>query len=424
MVSVADDRSLLLTVQVRFRGDERRLTLESQACHGIERWLDHFERLTVATVLEPPELGGSLPGEWIPVEEAVDSKRVRFVPLPAAWSLRSYLGARPKVRATLAALDAGHRYVCHSFAGYLGDWGRLAAEVAAKRGRPFTLWLELVEGDVGWTRARTMKEKLRFLADSVPRIASDRYLIPKAAVVLNHGVDTLEAYRGYNPNSHEVEDIHLPAHDLLSPSRVEDKAQGVLGRRDLRVAYAGRLSEDKAPLDWIRAVHHAVQTGADVRAEWLGSGPLERQARALVASLGLEDRISLPGFVQDRERVVEALHRADLVVFTHVTRESARIQLEALNLGTPIVGYDIARARHLVSKHGGGRMAPMRDPAALGALLAELAADRPALADLQRRAARDGAQYTSKAVFEHRSKLIIDATEAALASPVALGATG
>ena len=103
--------------------------------------------------------------------------------------------------------------------------------------------------------------------------------------------------------------------------------------------------------------------------------------------------------------VLAALRAAHLFLFCHQTPESPRCLIEALVSGCPIVGYDSAFPRDLVSTHQGrlraaGRRrrarrdcdAPRRGPAAL--------------ADLIRRAAADGAPFEDVAVFRHRSALI------------------
>ena len=53
-----------------------------------------------------------------------------------------------------------------------------------------------------------------------------------------------------------------------------------------------------------------------------------------------------------------------------------------------------------------GVLTPLGDPRALGAALAALAADRPRLSDLIRRAARDGARFNSDHMTRDRSAII------------------
>lgn len=72
----------------------------------------------------------------------------------------------------------------------------------------------------------------------------------------------------------------------------------------------------------------------------------------------------------------------------------------------PIVGYDSAFARDLVAVHGGGVLVPCGDQAALAEAVRALI-DCPAqLNQLKNRALQDGARFTSKVVFEERSRLI------------------
>ena len=83
------------------------------------------------------------------------------------------------------------------------------------------------------------------------------------------------------------------------------------------------------------------------------------------------------------------------MMFAHLDPESPRVLIESLISATPIVGYFRNHPKDLISENEGGVMTPLGDPKALGKVIAELAADRPRVADLIRRAARDGARFDS-----------------------------
>ncbi len=142
------------------------------------------------------------------------------------------------------------------------------------------------------------------------------------------------------------------------------------------------------------------------RASWMGDGQMLEPMRARVRSAGLEGRVSLPGFTADRQAVLRAFRDAQVFLFCHKTPESPRNLIEALISASPIVGYGGAYARDLISARGGGVLVAPDDVAAAAGAVAALAADRPRLADLIARAARDGAPYDDESVFRHRSNLI------------------
>ena len=104
--------------------------------------------------------------------------------------------------------------------------------------------------------------------------------------------------------------------------------------------------------------------------------------------------------------IFEAFRSAHVLAFCHKTPESPRCLIESLISATPIVGYEGAFARDLISGHGGGIMVPGQDPVRLARELAALAADRARLGELIARAAQDGAPFSDEAVFHHRSEVI------------------
>ena len=172
------------------------------------------------------------------------------------------------------------------------------------------------------------------------------------------------------------------------------------------IFYAGRFVSDKAPLHWIGVLKTLHRAGIQFHAVWAGDGPVRGEFELQVKEFGLQALIDTPGFVEDRSQVASYYRSADIFLFTHVTPESPRCLLEALRLGVPIVGYDSAFARDLVSVHGGGVLVPCGDQVALAEAVRALINCPAQLNQLKSRALQDGARFTSKAVFEERSRLI------------------
>lgn len=404
----------LLVLPVGFRVVEGRFLWEEQARHGLLRWLDSFEDLLVAVPRTPESRAGRIAAHrWVPVDDL--GPRVRFVPLPAdegpAGFLRQYAATAEKLR---RCIDASRYIQCAIGGGNGGlenDWAAVAAEEAIRAGRRYALHVDGVnfqeirrraEAHAGPTRRLGLRLKARLVESWQARLARHCDLL------LCHGMD---AYLGYAPLCRDpeiprlVHNVHLPADALMTPDAVERKCAAAARREGLHVVYAGRVEPQKAPLQWIRAIGHARALGADIRAAWLGEGSMLADMRRAVAGTPLEGSIELPGFV-DHDRVIDRLRGADLMAFAHLDAESPRCLIEALMSACPIVGYDSAYARELVSRHGGGIFGAVGDWRALGESLAALAADRPRVVDLIRRAAGDGRRFDSATVFRERSELI------------------
>ena len=162
----------------------------------------------------------------------------------------------------------------------------------------------------------------------------------------------------------------------------------------------------KGPFDWLEVLHGLARAGIDFEATWLGDGSQRPEMLRRIAQLGLEGRVTAPGFVPERATLLDALRQAHLFLFCHKTPELPRCLIEALISACPIVGYGSAYPRDLVAAEGGGLFVPIGDVAALSGQVAALAAERPRLQDLIARAARAGAPFSDRGVFRHRSELI------------------
>ena len=188
-------------------------------------------------------------------------------------------------------------------------------------------------------------------------------------------MDTFQAYAPLcrSPGiAQKINDFQIGVDKYLGSEAVERKCSDALHRPELRVCYAGRVEAQKAPLQWVRAIHEARALGAPVRATWLGDGSVLTEMRREVERLGLTDVIETPGFVTDRDRVIGTIRDSDLMLFTHLEPESPRVLIEALMSACPIVGYDRSHPSNLISVHGGGELYPLGDWQALGKALAAL----------------------------------------------------
>jgi len=136
---------------------------------------------------------------------------------------------------------------------------------------------------------------------------------------------------------HAVDDewfADMARHERLEGARLRERA--ALGiPADARVAlFAGRLVESKRPLDLVRALAHPALPN-DVWGLFVGSGPLEGQARALASSL--EVRAAFAGF--RNQRALPAWYvAADWLVLPSDGRETwGLVANEALACGLPVV---------------------------------------------------------------------------------------
>ncbi|MEH7828410.1 glycosyltransferase [Gemmobacter denitrificans] len=398
--------SLLIYAPVPlYRDGNGGFLLEDQACNGMRLWAENFDRVIAIMPVEE----GPAPGRWVPLDTIGPAlARIDFVPLPAAWGLRSFLRALPAARRAIRAAIAKADRMGFAIGGLVGDWGAVAAFEARAMRRPFYVWTDRVESAVTRFAARSaprFKTRLKAAVTWAPMAMLERAVVRRADLGLFHGQETFNHYAPYCRNPQIVHDIHLKRADHLPVAEVATKQSGT-AEGPLRLMYLGRADAMKGGLDWVEVVAQAIAAGADVDAEWFGAGEDLERMRARVAELGLQDRICLPGQVTDRAAVRAALARAQVFLFCHQTPESPRCLIEALAACTPLLGYGDAFAEELVSRAGGGILVPRGDVAALAAQVVALAADRARVADLIGRAARDREGFDDEAVFRHRSEVI------------------
>ena len=348
--------SMFLVLPVPFRQRGGQLLFESQACNGLKRWADNFGHVVMAAPVMPEQLAqADKTIFWEDTEVALD-QRITCIQLPWAYRPGVFVREYRRIRRLFAEEIGRCEYLQFVIGGLVGDWGAVAAKEAAKQGRPFAIHTDRVESDVLRKLAKKQKgwRASKMVLDAW---LMDRYhhsIIRRCSAGLWHGQECYTAYSPWCGNNHLIHDVHTKASDAISEVELQTKLSELVETPELKIVYAGRMAEMKAPLEWVKAIAHARDRGVALQATWYGDGELRARMEAEIAALKLNGSVHLAGFVSDRTVVLRALREAHLMLFTHITPESPRCLLEALISGTAIVGYDNPFARDLTPAHGGG----------------------------------------------------------------------
>lgn len=401
----------LLVLPVPFRQKGADILVESQARHGLERWLDHFETLALAAPLIPESIATEMrEAHWVVPDSLL--ARVSFHPLPWAYRPDQFIRYLPNTIYKLGKLIEESRYLQFAISGFWGDWAAIAAEVAIKEKRAYAVHTDNVGHEYILRSTSNLGRMQRWRAkiDSPLMKAWHKRIIARCHLGLFHGMDTYQTYgpwmemvgRGYAAhNIHNIHDEGMSKNNTFTVSpTLRIKGKG------LKILYAGRMAPEKAPEDWLNALQILNELSMDFEAIWAGDGPLRESFIRQLNDNNLADVVDTPGFITDRGQIAQMYRQADIFVFTHITPESPRCLLEALKFGVPIVGYDSAFARDLISRHGGGLLVPCGDWKALAHSITTLVSNVGYLASLQEKAVCDGDRFTSHAVFSERSELI------------------
>jgi colanic acid/amylovoran biosynthesis glycosyltransferase len=146
----------------------------------------------------------------------------------------------------------------------------------------------------------------------------------------------------------------------------------------------GRFVDKKAPQLTLMAFHHAWQRDPAMRLTMAGNGPLWDSTRQLVAALGLEGVVELPGVltpdqVAERMAASRAFVQHSVVTADNDHEGTPLSVLEAMASGLPVVATRHAGIPDVVEHGVSGLLSPERELAAMAEHLGMLAAD-PALA--------------------------------------------
>lgn len=147
-----------------------------------------------------------------------------------------------------------------------------------------------------------------------------------------------------------------------------------------RLLSLGRFVDKKGFPVLLQACRLLVDEGLDLALTLAGDGPRRRQLRRLTETLGLQQRVSFPGFIPHRQ-VPALLQEAHLFVLPcRVDPRGDRdgiptVILEALATGLPVVSTTVSGISEAVRPGETGWLAPPDDPKALARCLQEALAD-------------------------------------------------
>ncbi|TMD05666.1 MAG: glycosyltransferase family 4 protein [Chloroflexi bacterium] len=149
----------------------------------------------------------------------------------------------------------------------------------------------------------------------------------------------------------------------------------------LLVGTVGRLDSQKSPEDLVAAI---ASLRPDVRAVWIGDGPLRARVQEMVDRLGLANRFQLLG---ERDDVAWLLPGLDVFAMASLYEGLPCALVEAMVTGIPVVATTVNAVPEVVVPGKTGLLVPPRAPAALARAIGYLL-DHPARAHAMALAAR------------------------------------
>ncbi len=147
------------------------------------------------------------------------------------------------------------------------------------------------------------------------------------------------------------------------------------------LCFAGRLVEEKSAATLLKAFRAAQEQIGDVDLIVAGGGPLETELRALARDCPRPEAVHFLGTV-DRNCVHALLKGALFVVLPSITEGFSIVSIEALAMGTPVIGSRIPGIASVAGDGVSGALYTPADEAELAGLIRRYCLDRQALASL------------------------------------------
>jgi glycosyltransferase involved in cell wall biosynthesis len=341
--------------------------LEAEASGGIRTYVRDFVKyapsdIEVSIVGSTADPRRRPTGRWR--EISYGSRTVRFLPIvhipPDGRSripdLLRYVAAMVLRRRQLPLVD--HNLQFH----------RPAIALAFLRHRgPMVQWLHLnpVEfaAHMKWRRAPGLLGRIEAL--TIRRM--DFVVTPgtKVAELYRRRFPTMADRIRFSPNWYDADRFFVPTPEQREAARA--RVGEVVGRplpADERlILFVGRINAQKDPLLLVDAFAAVAARRPEVRLLMIGAGSMRGQVEERAISAGLGERVHLIGS-RSPEEVAACMHAADLLLMSSHTEVSARVTLEALGAGLPVVSTPAGEMERVVQHGVTGWIVRERHPAA------------------------------------------------------------
>ena len=206
-------------------------------------------------------------------------------------------------------------------------------------------------------------------------MAVDRRLIPRFDCVIVVSDQIRDALKRQGVPGHNMRLLHnaIVIEKYRRTGRTGFLAE-LIGRPLLGpvIASIGRISPEKGHADLVDALAIASARGHRFSAVLAGDGPDRPRLLEKIDAAGLSDRIHLPGYVQQPQRILE---EADLVVLPSHTEGLPNAALEAMVMGVPLLATRVGGTPEVVTDGQTGRLVSPHSPEALACGIIDFVVD-------------------------------------------------
>ena len=191
----------------------------------------------------------------------------------------------------------------------------------------------------------------------------------------------------------------------LSRKRATLRKNLGIENNDLVILFVGRFVDIKRPMDILKAIDLLIHKKnlQNLKALFIGGGPLEKDMTAFVKSKGLTKNVIMKGFVK-QSKIVEYYALADIFVLPSSVDPSPKVLNEAMNFELPVITTNVIGTAELVKEGYNGFKIAVGDVLALADRISILASD----SNLRRTFGKNSWAVVKDWNFERDAKAILD----------------
>ncbi|MEH6739159.1 MAG: glycosyltransferase [Sulfitobacter sp.] len=155
-----------------------------------------------------------------------------------------------------------------------------------------------------------------------------------------------------------------------------------------RFVSIGRFVEQKGQLLALDALATLIKTHDDAHLTLIGDGEMRPQIEARIATLGMENHITLTGWL-DEAQILSELQNAHALLMPSFAEGLPMVIMEAMAAGRLVIATYIAGIPELVQQGKTGWLVPAGDANALANAMADMAKTKPEILDQMAHASRE-----------------------------------
>lgn len=167
--------------------------------------------------------------------------------------------------------------------------------------------------------------------------------------------------------------------------------------RNRRFVTCGRLEAEKGYDDLITAFYRFSQTYPEWKLLIIGGGSLQEKLKKMVEEYGISERVAITGYVHN---VSELLRNGSVFVMTSRWEGFPMTITEALEIGLPVISYDIPAMQPLITDGVEGRIVPAFENAELVNAMKEMADDADMRERMSKAAIEKAEMFSTERIVE------------------------